>query len=119
MLEKEEAPPVEELRAIWERVPLPREARHPGAAAIARLDEEVRAAFAVLAVDRGARAALARILAGGAPTAAAGALARLRELPRPDGKHPYLAEILPGLEAAEAVLAAVAPRAGESTPAGS
>ena len=26
MLEKEEAPPVEELRAIWERVPLPREA---------------------------------------------------------------------------------------------
>ena len=112
---------VEELRAIWAGVPIPT-GWHPGAAAIARLDEDVRAAFAVLVEDAALRAALARILEGESsarPVEPGGALARLRELPRPDGKHPYLAEIMPGLEVAEAVLAAVAQRAPASTPTGS
>jgi hypothetical protein len=117
---EEELALVEELRAVWAGVPIPT-GWHPGAAAIARLDEDVRAAFAVLAEDAAARAALARILEGepGRSVEPRGALARLRELPRPDGKHPYLAEIMPGLEVAEAVLAAVAQRAPASTPAGS
>jgi hypothetical protein len=108
---------VEELRAIWDRVPIPHGEWHPGAAAIARLDADVRDAFAVLAEDGDARAGLRRVLEGDVPATAelGGALARLRELPRPDGKHPYLADVLPGLEAAEAVLAAVQ-RAPASTP---
>ena len=100
---------VEELRAVWDRVPIPRDEWHPGAAAISRLDADVREAFAVLAEDGDARAELRRVLEEDAVVTAepGGALARLRDLPRPDGKHPYLADVLPGLEAAEAVLAAV------------
>lgn len=111
---------VAELRAIWDRVPLPREEWHPGAAAIARLAADVRDAFAVLDADTDTRAALGGLLEDDAPVAAppGTALARLRELPRPDGKHPYLADVLPGLEVAEAVLAAVQ-RAPARTPTGS
>jgi hypothetical protein len=103
---------VDELRAVWDRVPIPRESWHPGAAMIARLDQDVRNALRALADEPGADSALAEALSREDGTAGEGAvgeaLRRLAELPRPDGKHPYLDDVLPGLEAAEALLAAVA-----------
>jgi hypothetical protein len=104
---------VDELRAIWDRVPIPRETWHPWGESILRLDRDVRAALAIVAEDADALAALAQVLAeedaapAGKEGAVAEALRRLGELPRPDGKHPYLGDVLPGLEAAEALLTAV------------
>ena len=105
---------VDELRGVWDRVPMPRDSWHPWAETIAQLDRDVRAALRVLAEDAGARGALVQVPAeeDTAATREQGALGealrRLRTLPRPDGKHPYLADVLPGLEVAEAVLTALA-----------
>lgn len=105
-----------ELRSVWARVPLPRDLWHPWSETIRQLHEDVRTALAALADDEEGRRALARLLADEAQTTApaapadavAAAIGRLAALPRPDGKHPYLEDVLPGLEAAEALLGAVA-----------
>lgn len=104
-----------ELRAIWDRAPVPRERWHSWVDAIAHLHEDVTVGLDVLDAEEEARSALAGLIEGG-PVGAAGehegeiavALRRLDELPRPDGRHPYLEDILPALEVAEVVLAAVA-----------
>lgn len=105
---------VAELRALWARVPAPRERWHPWADVIARLHADVQTALTVLDADEEGRRWLDRLLAGETADAAAGladelgaALRRLTALPRPDGKHPYLDDVLPGLEAATVLLTAV------------
>lgn len=104
---------VSELRAIWARVPIPLGPWHPGSDAIRRVDADVRTALDVLAADEGAAASLAALVEGdrtrvNGSGAIGDAVAGLAALPRPDGKHPFLEDVMPGLEAAEAVLAAVA-----------
>jgi hypothetical protein len=109
---------LDELRAIWERTPVPRERWHAWVDVIAELHADVSAGLDVLDGDDEAQRALAGLIedgrepARGPEDAVAAAIRRLDELPRPDGKHPYLEDILPALEVAEVVLAAVA-----STPA--
>lgn len=104
---------LDELAAIWAAVPLPGEQWHPWVAELRRLDHGVRAAVAVLAEDAGARSELEAVLEAGDPAPDDGrdglgeSLRLLAELPRPVGHHPFLHEIVPGLEAAGVLLAAV------------
>lgn len=103
---------LETLAAVWERVPLPGEQWHPWAAEIRRLDADVRLALDVLAAVPDGDAAVAAALEEGAGEDRGGdalgeAARRLAALPRPVGHHPYLHELLPGLEAAQVALAAV------------
>lgn len=61
---------LQELRALWRRVPGPPERWHPGWDAIAELHADVEAALYVLDSDATAREALALVLAEGGPTPA-------------------------------------------------
>jgi hypothetical protein len=108
-----------ELRRLAERFPLPHPIWHRF---VAEMHDVIRDLFvgldAIAAVPR-AQAELirqvegdARPLDAGGPAIAA-ARARLRELATPQGEHPYLDEILVTLEAADAVLAALAIAGGE------
>ena len=106
---------LDDLRALWERAPVPRERWHAWVDVIAQLHEDVSVGLDVLDADDEARCALAGLIEDGRAAtdvgrddAVAAAIRRLDELPRPDGKHPYLEDILPALEVAEVVLAAVA-----------
>jgi hypothetical protein len=105
---------LDELRVIWDRAPVPRERWHAWVDVIAQLRADVSVALDVLDEDDEARRALAGLIDDGRTysdereDAVAAAIRRLDELPRPDGKHPYLEDILPALEVAEVVLAAVA-----------
>lgn len=106
---------VGELRALWERVPAPKDRWHPWSDVLARLRDDVRTGVATLEADEEGRRQLGRILAGESVDAGAGladelgaAIRRLAELPRPDGKHPFLEDVLVGLEAALALLTAAA-----------
>lgn len=106
---------LDELRTLWERAPVPRERWHAWVDVIAQLHADVSVGLDVLDGDDEARRALGGLIEdgraatnGGPEDAVAAAIRRLDELPRPDGKHPYLEDILPALEVAEVVLAAVA-----------
>ncbi len=115
MTETDSGEMLAELRAIWGGLLLPGDRWHPWASELARLREDVATAFTVLEVDAAACSDLARILeATEEPASDAGADDRLGAtrrmlsgLPRPDGKHPFLEHILPALEVAEAIFAAV------------
>lgn len=102
------------LAELWDGVPIPAGSWHPGADEIRRLDSEVRAALAVAGEDDAVAGELERLVeSGAAPPQAAGtgraAEARrlLAGLPRPEGRHPYLDEIVPALEAADLLFAAI------------
>ena len=105
---------LDELRALWERAPFPRERWHAWVDVIAQLHADVCVGLDVLDADTEARLALAGLIEEGRTStderedAIAAAIRRLDELPRPDGKHPFLEVFLPALEVAEVVLAAVA-----------
>ena len=104
---------LDELRALWERAPV-RVSAGAWVDVIAQLHADVCVGLDVLDADAEARLALAGLIEEGRTStderedAIAAAIRRLDELPRPDGKHPYLEDILPALEVAEVVLAAVA-----------
>jgi hypothetical protein len=105
-----------ELGAIWAKVPIPAGNWHPWLEEISQLGADVRAALAVVAADEDAASELERLLgedeppttADDEPDALGAAIRRLAALPRPEGKHPFLEDLLPGLEAAELLLAAAA-----------
>ena len=111
-----------ELRRLAERFPLPHPIWHRFVPEMHDVIRDLFVALDVIAVLPGARAELLRRVEGvarqppdesGSPVIAA-ARARLRALPVPQGEHPYLDEILVTLEAAEAVLAALATADGEA-----
>ena len=110
-----------ELRPLIERLPLPHPLWHRYVPLMHEVVADATAALAALETLPAARAELRRQLEGdgdyppddaGGPAIAAARL-RLRELPVPQGEHPYLDEILLALEAAEAVLAALAAAGGD------
>lgn len=86
------------LRALGEGLPVPDGRWHPYADRIARASTDDEAALAVLAQSPQALDELERRLeseerAGEAPALAAHA--RLEQLPRPEGQHPFLDTICP------------------------
>lgn len=100
---------LDELRRLCERLPVPEGTWHPGAAAIAAVRRDFE-----WALERCAARPEALTLVGevdfdpaGADRELAAAWERLRALPLPEGRHPFLDEIVPALEAAEATLAAL------------
>lgn len=92
-----------ELRRLCERLPVPGADWHPHAAAIGAVRRDFERALGVCAAHP---ELLDGILDGG--DAGSDALTRLDALPRPEGRHPFLDEILPALDAARATLVAVA-----------
>lgn len=128
---------LDELAAVWDAVPIPGEQWHPWVGEIRRLDADVRAALAVLAESDDGREQLEAALEeepgdDEGADALGDAVRLLARLPRPVGHHPFLHEIVPGIEAAGVALAAVgrsaatrarfaelAQREAVSTPAGS
>jgi hypothetical protein len=115
-----------ELRRLAERLPLPHPFWHPYTGQMHVVVRDLFAAIDAIALLRPAQVELLRQVEGqaaapppdaGGPTVAA-ARRRLRELPRPDGQHPYLFEIVPTLEAAAAALAALTVPGGEEAFAG-
>jgi hypothetical protein len=111
-----------EMRSLVQRLPLPHPAWHRYVPEMHAVVMDAIAALDALAAAPGAHDELNRQVNGdaaypaddaGGPTVAA-ARARLRELPIPQGEHPYLDEILLTLEASEAALAALAVAGGEA-----
>lgn len=112
-----------DVRRLAERFPLPHPIWHRFVAEMHVVIRDLFVALDVIAVLPRAQAELVRQVEGeahrpladaGGPSVAA-ARGRLRGLPVPEGEHPYLDEILVTLEAAEAVLAALAVADGEAT----
>jgi len=111
-----------EVRRLAERFPLPHPRWH---GFVPEMHEVVRDLFvgldAIATLPR-LRAQLLRFVEDEAPAPApdagrpalAAARARLRDLPVPQGEHPYLDEIVVTLEAAELVLGALAAADGEA-----
>lgn len=106
-----------ELRGLCERLPVPGADWHPHVAAIAACRDDLADAIEAVAARPAARARLEALLADEAEPAfdhtaadpgTAAAYERLRALPVPEGQHPFLAEILPALEALELLLVALA-----------
>lgn len=100
---------LDELRRLCGQLPVPDGTWHPGAAAIAAVRRDFE-----WALDRCARLPAALALVGdvdidssGADPELVAAWERLRALPLPEGRHPFLDEIAPALEAATATLAAL------------
>lgn len=104
---------LDELDTIWAAVPFPGENWHPWVAELRRLDADVRAAIEVLDETAGSREELEALLEEAVAAEDAGAdslgeaVRRLALLARPAGQHPFLHEIVPGLEAAGVLFAAV------------
>jgi hypothetical protein len=110
-----------ELRRLAERLPLPHPFWHPYTDQMHVVVRDLFAALDAIALVPPAQVELLRHIEGkaqppppdaGGPTVAA-ARRRLRDLPLPDGQHPYLIEIVPTLEAADAALAALTVQGGE------
>ncbi|HWJ45266.1 MAG TPA: hypothetical protein VNR63_07745 [Gaiellaceae bacterium] len=109
-----------ELRRLAERFPLPHPRWHRYVPQMHAVIDDFGDALAAIAGIPEARQELLRLVesdadsppagAGGARVAAA--RERLRQLPLPEGEHPYVDEIRLTLEAAEAALAALAAVAG-------
>jgi len=115
-----------ELRLLAERLPLPHPYWHPYTDEMHVVMRDLFAALDAIALLPPARVELERHVEGEVefPPPDAGGLAlaaarrRLRDLPVPQGEHPYLAEIVPTLEAAAAALAALTVPGGEQAFAG-
>jgi hypothetical protein len=110
-----------ELRRLAERMPLPHPFWHPYTGQMHVVVRDLFAAIDAIALLPHAQVELLSHVEGraeapppdaGGPTVAA-ARKRLRDLPLPDGQHPYLFEIVPTLEAAAAALAALTVPGGE------
>jgi hypothetical protein len=115
-----------ELRRLAERLPLPHPYWHPYTGEMHVVVRDLFAALDAIALVPPAQVELLRHVEGeaelpppdaGGPNVAA-ARRRLRDLPVPQGEHPYLAEIVPTLEAAAAALAALTVPGGEQAFAG-
>jgi hypothetical protein len=111
-----------ELRRLAERFPLPHPIWHPYVAEMHAVVRDLFTALDAIAAVPGAPAELVQRIDGpdgpspggaGGPALAA-ARDRLHALPRPQGEHPYLDEILVALEAAAAALDALAEADGEA-----
>ena len=112
-----------EVRRLAERFPLPHPIWHRFVPEMHEVIRDLFLALDAIAVLPRAQTELVRQIqheadrlldSAGGPAVAA-ARARLRDLPTPQGEHPYLDEILVTLEAAEAVLAALTVPGGEET----
>jgi hypothetical protein len=107
---------VETMLELARAFPVPEERWHAHVPAMRRCLRDFRAALEALAADPAGEAALERALDTGAAAPADGpvaeALARLEELPAPEGEHPFVTEILPTLEAMRVALLAVAASPG-------
>ena len=110
-----------ELRRMAERLPLPHPFWHPYTDEMHVVVRDLFAALDAIALIPPAHVELLRHIEGeaeipppdaGGPAVAA-ARRRLRDLPVPQGEHPYLAEIVPTLEAAASALAALTVPSGE------
>jgi hypothetical protein len=110
-----------ELRLLAKAFPLPHPVWHPYTSEMQTVVRDLFAALHAIALVPTAGAELLRQIDGevgvpppdaGGPAVAA-ARKRLRELPIPQGEHPYLDEIRPTLEAATAALAALTVPDGE------
>lgn len=102
------------LAELWDAVPIPSETWHAWSDRLRRLDEDVRTALDLAGDDTAVARALDQLVesdAAASPPAGTGRLAETRrllaELPRPEGRHPYLDVIVPALEAAALLFAAV------------
>ncbi|MGH2933691.1 MAG: hypothetical protein ACRDL2_04145 [Gaiellaceae bacterium] len=111
---------LEEIARLRERLPIPHPSWHGYVAEMRQMTADLQAAVEAIRELPAAQAELVRRLEGdaeypdedaGGPALAA-ARERLREIPVPAGEHPFLDEISPTLEAAEAVLAALSSVAG-------
>jgi hypothetical protein len=111
-----------ELKRLAERFPTPDPAWHRFVPEIHEVIRDLFVALDAVAALPGAQAALVQHIendaappdedAGGPALAAA--RRRLRDLPAPQGEHPYLDEIQVTLEAADALLSALAAAGGEA-----
>jgi hypothetical protein len=107
---------IAEIARLGERLPIPAASWHAYVAELRGMTADLRAAVEAIRLLPGADAELLRRIAEegdgvdgpGTGPALADARRRLRSVPVPAGEHPFLDEILPTLEAAEAVLAALA-----------
>ncbi len=91
-----------ELRELAERMPVPDGAWHPHAALIREIRDEL-----LETLERVDEETLEALLDGPVPVPEPGSA--LAALPIPEGRHPYLDEILPVLEAARRLQAASLP----------
>jgi hypothetical protein len=107
---------LDELRRIADRFPLPHPFWHRYVPQMREVVADFHAAVAAIESLPEAQHELSRRVEGvgedvapdaGGPELAA-ARQRLRSLPVPEGEHPYIDEILVGLEGADAALAALA-----------
>ena len=105
---------VDALAEIWAVVPFPDGSWHRWTDLLRRLDADVRSALELAAADELVQRELDRLVElDAAPPPARGmdglaeAQRLLAGLPRPEGRHPYLDAIVPGLEAAALLLAAL------------
>jgi hypothetical protein len=112
---------VAELRRLAERLPLPHPFWHPFTAEMHVVVRDLFAALDAIVLVPQAQLELLRHVEGqaempppdaGGPAVAA-ARRRLRDLPVPEGEHPYIAEIVPTLDAAALALAALTVPGGE------
>lgn len=111
---------IEVLRELAARFPIPEGRWHRFVDRMVACRRDFEEAVEALAADEAAQAALERLidesvfeLPDGAPADLRAALARLDGLPVPEGQHPFIAEIVPTLEAMRVTLCALAasPRA--------
>jgi hypothetical protein len=101
-----------ELRRLCERLPLPDASWHPFAGLIGQLRADMGVALDVCAERPALRSVLAEVVAGerslvfdgGAERELTEAHRRLHALPMVEGRHPFIDEIVPTLEGAEALL---------------
>lgn len=107
---------VAELRRLWARLPVPDARWHAYVPRIAAVRDDFAAAIEraignAEALDRFAALAAGEtepVFDAAADPGLTEAYERLRALPRPEGQHPFLDEIVPALEAAELLLVALA-----------
>ena len=97
---------IDELSQLAERMPIPEGTWHPHAALIREVHDELVADLARLRACPDAEERLTTLL--GVPNLPPRPGSALARLPLPEGRHPYLDEILPTLEAARLVQGALA-----------
>lgn len=103
------------LRSLCVRLPVPGARWHPHVASIAAVRNDFEDALAQAAASRDALRLLDLLVAGSAEAGfdrtrspqLTAAWDRLEALPVPEGRHPYLDEILPALDAHRLLLVAL------------
>ncbi|HVU76039.1 MAG TPA: hypothetical protein VHC67_00555 [Gaiellaceae bacterium] len=104
-----------ELHGLRDRMPVPQPTWHPYVAQIAECRADLARALDLAAKHQGALGLVATLIEGGSglgfdPEASADLTAaweRLEALPLPSGRHPYLEDILPALDAHRLLLVAL------------